>query len=179
MTYGNSWGEQTETESVMEWLSVRDMVAALRHMDSVKLAVSQSRLQAIDYWTNLNKNAPFAEDRQFPQHRTYVFLDAGDWPGKINQMLMALNFKELDQTRAGKERVEQGTRAQMKHRERSTNVDSAVAAEDVADEPRSAVPNDVLVSFRTSIKNMREELARQEFVYGRGSYEASRGLAWV
>jgi len=178
MSYGNHWNERADGAAEEEWISMAKFREILSHMDAVKLAISQSRQQAIDYFSGIDKSAPFTVTDRFPQYGSYVRVQSGDWPAKISQLLTSLNFKELDQTRAGKERVEQGTRAQMKM---TKTVASDIGAADpsvVADEPRDAVPNDVLLSFTSAIKNMRMQLGKREGVYNITKFERELNLGW-
>jgi len=184
MSYDNTWTDSAQIWSDSEWMSVIKLREMLAHMDSTKIAVASSRQMAIDYFSGLEKLSPFSHDQRFPRFASFVRLDSGDWPSKIRQMLTALNFKELDQTRAGKERVEHGTRAQMKNDTKggASNSGSDVGAADpslVSDEPRGSIPNDVMLGFTTAISNMRLQLSRQEGIYTQRKVEDELRITWA
>jgi len=178
MTYADSFGDRAQRLSDQEWMSVANARKLLKHMDRVKIALSSSRQAAIDYYSGLEKEAPFAHDVRFPAHQSWVAMDSGDWPTKVRQMLAALNFKELDQTRAGKERVEHATRAQLKPLNPGPVGNVGAADSQPVDEPRDSIPNDVLLSFVSAIQNMRLQIGVGEGVWTRRSFEDDLGLEW-
>lgn len=142
-------------------MSLRKLRGVLKFLDAVKLAVNASRQSAIDYLANLEKEAPFDVNRKFPGYETWVYLDSGDWPNKFSQIVTALNFKELSQTREGKERHSVKTRGGRDNGPGGNN-DPHEAPEE---EPREAVPNDVLLSFTSAIKNIRLQIGRREGLF--------------
>lgn len=176
MSYDATWNDRAQQWADQEWISVPNVRALLKHMDSVKLAVGQSRQAALDYFAGMEKEAPFRHNAQFPNYITYVAIDQGDWPNKIRQMITALNFKDLSQTREGKERVDVATRrGNGGNGQGPANQPEQPAAE----EPKDVVPNDVLLSFTTAIQNMRGQLGRREGTWTRTTMEAELTINWV
>jgi len=176
--YGDTFGDRATGMADQEWVAVRDLRQLFQHMDGADLATNAARKQALQFWASIWKEAPFTRNTRFPVDGTYVAINNGDWPGKIQQMLTGLQFKELDQTRAGKERQEQGSRAQMKHTVRNTN-ENAIDEEAVPEEPRNAIPNDVLLSIEMAIRNMRIQLGRGNDVWSITTFERNLGLTWA
>lgn len=179
MSYDNTWSDRADAWAAEEWMSLDTFREFITHMEGVKIALSAQRQAALDYYSGLQKDAPFSHDRRMPRYGSYVRLYSGDWPSKIAQMLAALNFKELDQTRAGKERVEQGTRAQLKPSTPGPVTNVGAADSQVVDEPRDSIPNDVLLSYVKSIQNMKLEVSRREGVYGRTKLEDELRITWA
>jgi len=157
-----------------------EMRKLFNRMDSVKLALQSSRQEALEYFASMNKEPPFAHDVQFPDYKTYAAINQGSYSNLFRQMVTALNFKELNQTREGKERSEVGTRVQLKNGNGGNgNPDERMAVQQQDSEPKDSIPNDVLLSFTTSIQALRNMIGRREKLYSRMSLERELALAWA
>lgn len=167
MTYEESWSTTAQLFADSEWISVRNLRAVLRHMDSIKFALETNRQAALEFFAGYRTDAPFSHVKRFPAYEGYVRLSEGDWPVKIRQMVTALQFKmpterkETVQVPTGRERQQPQQQQQPQ------------------DEPRDYIPNDVLLSFTTSIQSMRAQIGRGEGVYDRESLEHELKLEWV
>jgi len=167
------WSSRVQAASDGEWVSLRKLRDVLKFLDAVKLAINASRQSAIDYLANLEKEAPFAVSKKFPEYETWVYLDSGDWPNKFSQIVTALNFKELSQTREGKERHSVKTRG---GRDNGGNGNDPHEAPE--EEPREAVPNDVLLSFTSAIKNIRLQIGRREGLFDDMLFRQEYRVTW-
>lgn len=178
MSYGDSWGSQAKIFASQEFVSSKTMIELVRHLAGVKIAVEAARNQALDFIKGIKYATPVGKKMRFDEEGVFVAMDSGDWPAKIAQVLAALNFKGLNQTREGKERVEVGTRVQMK-RPTSSNSEATLDEQQNETGESSAIPNDVIISFETAVKNMRLQLAMGEQVWTREKFEEEYGVRWA
>jgi len=173
MPYIN-WNEKAAEAESCRWISATVLKTALMHMASVNISVAKARQDGLAYWTGLNFETPFSEDRRFPR-KGYVCLDKLDYPDKEGQMHTSLSFKELNQTREGKDRLEVGTRVQLRGKANEENPTEEAKGRD---EPTSAIPNDVILSYRSAIANMQKELGKADALYAVWKFEEEFYLTW-
>lgn len=175
--YGDSWSERAEIFEAQEWISSEDMKSLLRAWDRTNIAIAQSRQQAIDFFGSIYKDAPFKHDKRFPRYGSYVAINQGDWPAKIKQAMSSLQFKELDQTRAGKDKSESASRAQTgSGTAKSERHD--LAEQKAETEPQASIPNDVILSFTNAIARMRAQLGTGDAVWSIKKFERDLSLEW-
>jgi len=173
-SYGDSWNQRAAEKESCRWISCDALNAAIKHMSGVPIAVNNARNDALAYWNGLDFSPPFAEDRRFPR-KGWINFSELDWPKKEEQMLGVLRFKELNQTREGKDRVEVGTRYQMKGRQNEENPTEEAKQRD---EPMSAIPNDLLLAYGQALANMKMEVGSKDALYTVWKFEAENFLRW-
>lgn len=154
-----------------EWVSGADMRKFLATADGTKVALEAARQALLEYWANMTKEPPFSHVDRFPPFVAYIAINQGDWPNKIEQMMSALNFKDQAQARDGKDRRGQEAKPAASKQQEGAN--------DIVDDPRSQIPNDVLKAFTSSVRRMRDQIGRADKMYTQRTFEAATHVKWT
>lgn len=154
-----TWNQRAQSASEESWVPLSELTKFVRLCDSLQFTVVARRQAAIDYYGQLNRDAPFAEDVRMPEWAGYVRVYRGDWPNKFAQLLSALNYRNADTVQSGKfRRGEDNGKDQEVH---------------------DTVPNDVLQSYVKSVQSIKQQIAKREYIYVRQSLEDELSLDWA
>lgn len=81
------------------WYRVSTLLRTLQEIQRGNFSITEQRQQMLDKLNGIPMEAPFAQDRRFPND-AYVSLAIGDWPRKFQQLRLALSLKDRTGNRA-------------------------------------------------------------------------------
>jgi len=160
-----------------QWINSTDLTNFLVLAQSNPFVYQNSRISTLDAWGKIPRKAPFGKDQKFPEWETYVYIDGGDWPDKISQLISALNYRSV--TEQGELVDERNTTQQTPQKDNGRNGSGGNGKEPVAREGdgHSKVGqnemNKAELGYFTAIRRMMNQHYRGDDVYDKDTFEST------
>lgn len=162
------------------WIDAEDLRDFMATAEMNSFAYVSGRNSTIQAWGKIKRKAPCSRDTRFDDWDCYVYIDDGDWPGKITQMLTALNYREAsEQGQLSNDKNETGkidTKAKGKMKTDTHDAESSEQASSAMVGQNEH--NKALLSFYTAIRRMKDQLAKGDNVHDRTSFEKHFDAIW-
>lgn len=158
MAYIDGYSMELRMMSYHSWYRVADLMRFVNVSRTRNWYLNEQRSQMLEELGRLAQLDLYSATTRFPEHGEYVCCGMGDWDRKIQQLSLALSFKD---------QVDRGSGASSQ----STQAAAAAAS-------TGSAGADSLVSFQNSLTAIGNQVVRRLGVYDRATFEATHNLTW-
>lgn len=167
------------------WLNVEELQGFIATAEMNSFTYVNARQSTIELWGKLSRKAPCTPDKRFGDWDCYVYIDDGDWPGKITQMLTSLNYKEASEQGQINNQENDTGKTETNGRKKTGNGPSSSTVEESQQkgEGNSLVGQNqhekALLGFFTAMRRMKDQLAKGDNVFEQETFEKKFEATWT
>jgi hypothetical protein len=184
-SYGDTWNLQAQIAAESQWVSTGEILEMKDNLAAIKFALQQERNKGLDFLQKLVKRRNIAaRGSQFPDDQSYVCLQGGDWPGKFEQLRMALNYKPPENSFVGGNRNDEKHMHSKKYNSGDNDKDGGDShkyedSSKIQDLSERQKFEKSMLAYYTAIESIENQIGSRSGVYNRDHFEHHFYLKWA